>query len=51
MYRGTDCCLLVFDCTDITTFTALESWKSRFLSADPSLVDVPFLVLGFCFFF
>ncbi|XP_028263039.1 ras-related protein rab7 isoform X3 [Parambassis ranga] len=48
LYRGTHCCMLVFDVTSRTSFLALEEWRKEFLvqaePQDPS--DFPFIVLG-----
>ena len=30
-YRGTDCCLLVFDITNLESFEGIVSWKKEFL--------------------
>ncbi|XP_037534590.1 ras-related protein rab7 [Nematolebias whitei] len=48
LYRGSHCCLLVFDVTSTATFSALDVWRKEFLvqgePEDPS--NFPFLVLG-----
>ncbi|PIO34162.1 hypothetical protein AB205_0213360 [Aquarana catesbeiana] len=48
LYRGTDCCLLVFDVTSPNSFHALETWHREFLvQADPSSPDkFPFVVVA-----
>ncbi len=48
-YRGSDCCVLVYDVTDSKSFANLDNWKREFLqyagdSANPS--EFPFVVLG-----
>jgi Ras-related protein Rab-7A len=30
-YRGADCCILVFDCTNRDSFQSIESWRNEFL--------------------
>ncbi|XP_043977757.1 ras-related protein rab7 isoform X2 [Gambusia affinis] len=48
LYRGSQCCMLVFDVTSLTSFSALEMWRKEFLvqgePQDPE--DFPFVVLG-----
>ncbi|XP_067832293.1 ras-related protein Rab-7a-like [Heptranchias perlo] len=48
LYRGTDCCLLVFDVTSTASFRALEGWRQEFvLQAAPRDPDgFPFVVVG-----
>ncbi|KAM9326651.1 ras-related protein Rab-7a-like [Gastrophryne carolinensis] len=48
LYRGTDCCLLVFDVTSPNSFDALDTWHKEFLvQADPpSPESFPFVVIG-----
>ncbi|XP_077335186.1 ras-related protein Rab-7a-like isoform X3 [Lithobates pipiens] len=48
LYRGTDCCLLVFDVTSPNSFHALDTWHREFLvQADPSSPDkFPFVVVA-----
>ncbi|XP_063287532.1 ras-related protein Rab-7a-like [Pelobates fuscus] len=48
LYRGTDCCLLVFDVTSPTSFQALETWHKEFLvQAEPADPDgFPFVVIA-----
>ncbi|XP_073771951.1 uncharacterized protein isoform X1 [Danio rerio] len=48
LYRGAQCCLLVFDVTSSVSFEALDVWKKEFLvqacPSDPAAF--PFIVLG-----
>nr|XP_015815496.2 ras-related protein rab7 isoform X1 [Nothobranchius furzeri] len=48
LYRGSHCCMLVFDVTSAASFGALDMWRKEFLvqgePQDPS--NFPFLVLG-----
>uniref|UniRef100_UPI0037E7984A ras-related protein rab7 n=1 Tax=Semicossyphus pulcher TaxID=241346 RepID=UPI0037E7984A len=48
LYRGTHCCMLVFDVTSRASLSALEGWRKEFLiqgePQDPS--EFPFIVLG-----
>ncbi|XP_029465810.1 ras-related protein Rab-7a-like isoform X2 [Rhinatrema bivittatum] len=48
LYRGSDCCLLVFDITSPTSFQAVDFWRKEFLvQADPSDPDhFPFVVVA-----
>ncbi|OCT65535.1 ras-related protein Rab-7a [Xenopus laevis] len=48
LYRGTDCCLLVFDVTSPKSFHALDNWHREFLvQADPiSPGSFLFVVIG-----
>lgn len=48
LYRGSDCCLIVFDVTSPTSFHAIDAWRTEFLvQADPSDPDhFPFIVIG-----
>lgn len=48
LYRGTDCCLLVFDVTSPNSFQALAAWHKEFLvQADPpSPEEFPFVVIA-----
>ncbi|XP_073446911.1 ras-related protein rab7-like isoform X1 [Dendrobates tinctorius] len=48
LYRGTDCCLLVFDVTSPNSFQALDTWQKEFLvQADPpSPEQFPFVVIA-----
>jgi len=47
-YRGSDCCFLVLDVTNKTSFESLDTWKSEFISganpSDPN--NFPFVVLA-----
>ncbi|KAM4696742.1 ras-related protein rab7-like [Rhinophrynus dorsalis] len=48
LYRGTDCCLLVFDVTSSSSFQSLDTWHKEFLvQADPVTPDqFPFVVIA-----
>merc|ERR1712131_59304 len=48
LYRGSHCCMLVFDVTSKASFTALEVWRKEFLvqGDPPDPTDFPFIVLG-----
>ncbi|XP_075691543.1 ras-related protein Rab-7a-like [Rhinoderma darwinii] len=48
LYRGTDCCLLVFDVTSPNSFHALDTWHKEFLvQADPASPEkFPFVVVA-----
>ena len=47
-FRGADCCVLVFDTTDKSTFDAIPKWKDEFLQQaqprDPAAF--PFVLMG-----
>jgi Ras-related protein Rab-7A len=47
-YRGSDCCVVVFDITSAKSFDQLETWKSEFINQggikNPD--TFPFIVLG-----
>ena len=47
-YRGSDCCIIVFDVTNYKSFEGLSKWKEDFnLYADPEdPSNFPFLVIG-----
>ena len=47
-YRGSDCCVLVYDITSSKSFDSLESWREEFLNqANPKNPEsFPFVVLG-----
>jgi len=47
-YRGSDCCILVYDITNPESFENLDNWKDAFLaSAAPRHPETyPFVVLG-----
>lgn len=48
LYRGADCCILVFDVTSAKSFEMLDSWREEFLAHanrdDPE--NIPFVALG-----
>ena len=46
-YRGSDCCLLVLDVTNESSFKSLDTWKKEFIDgADvPNPNEFPFVVL------
>eukprot|EP00827_Trimyema_finlayi_P003048 TRINITY_DN272_c0_g2_i2.p1 TRINITY_DN272_c0_g2~~TRINITY_DN272_c0_g2_i2.p1 ORF type:complete len:260 (-),score=101.69 TRINITY_DN272_c0_g2_i2:21-755(-) len=47
-YRGSDCCVIVYDITNMKSFEAIETWKEEFL-LQGSLKDkdnFPFIILG-----
>ncbi|KAM8933588.1 ras-related protein rab7-like [Pelodytes ibericus] len=48
LYRGTDCCLLVFDVTSPNSFQALETWQKEFIvQAEPQEPEkFPFVVVA-----
>ena len=47
-YRGTDCCILVFDLTDEASFKNLDKWRDEFykLTNPSSQRNIPFMLLG-----
>ena len=47
-FRGSDACILVYDCTVEKTFENLEVWKNQFLSQaqPPNADEFPFVILG-----
>eukprot|EP01130_Rhizamoeba_saxonica_P004279 TRINITY_DN174_c0_g3_i1.p1 TRINITY_DN174_c0_g3~~TRINITY_DN174_c0_g3_i1.p1 ORF type:complete len:230 (+),score=35.94 TRINITY_DN174_c0_g3_i1:67-690(+) len=45
-YRGSDCCVLVYDVNDASSFEALESWRDTFLIQAERDEDFPFILLG-----
>ena len=47
-YRGTNCCILVFDLNDEFSFEALPKWKREFMQkANPkNQFTFPFVVIG-----
>eukprot|EP00055_Hartaetosiga_balthica_P000914 m.137772 g.137772 ORF g.137772 m.137772 type:complete len:201 (-) comp12332_c0_seq1:16-618(-) len=47
-YRGSDCCMLTFDLTDLKSFQNLNTWKDEFLKyAEIDEADeFPFVLLG-----
>lgn len=47
LYRGTHCCMLVFDVTSKDSFSALENWRKEFLiQSEQDPADFPFIVVG-----
>ncbi|KAM9409257.1 ras-related protein rab7 [Pholidichthys leucotaenia] len=48
LYRGAHCCMLVFDVTSTSSFSALEGWRKEFLLQADSQdqFDFPFIVVG-----
>ncbi|XP_034489053.1 ras-related protein rab7-like isoform X2 [Drosophila innubila] len=47
-YRGADCCVLVFDVTNRSSFDSLNSWRDEFFiqTNPPDPQKFPFIVLG-----
>lgn len=47
-YRGSDCCLLIYDVTVPITFTHLDRWREDFLNqaGPPNPEAFPFVVIG-----
>ncbi|CAG9329233.1 unnamed protein product [Blepharisma stoltei] len=47
-YRGADCCLLVYDMTNLKSFQSLANWRDEFLkqSSPNDPATFPFIVLG-----
>ena len=47
-YRGADCCLLVYDITNPSTFENILTWKTSFLQKSMVLLpdNFPFIVVG-----
>ncbi|XP_029907023.1 ras-related protein rab7 [Myripristis murdjan] len=48
LYRGSHCCMLVFDVTSKASFSALEVWREEFLIQGEPLdsSNFPFIVVG-----
>ncbi|KAF7656855.1 hypothetical protein LDENG_00034760 [Lucifuga dentata] len=48
LYRGSHCCMLVFDVTSRASFSSLEDWRKEFLiqAEPPDSSSFPFIVLG-----
>lgn len=48
LYRGSHCCILVFDVTSRASFSAMEMWRKEFLVQGEPLdpANFPFIVLG-----
>jgi len=47
-YRGADCCMLVYDVTDNSSFENLSNWRNEFLmrAAPRDPANFPFIVCG-----
>uniref|UniRef100_A0AC35U7J4 Ras-related protein Rab-7a n=1 Tax=Rhabditophanes sp. KR3021 TaxID=114890 RepID=A0AC35U7J4_9BILA len=47
-YRGADCCVLVYDVTDASSFKQLDAWRDEFLiQANPrNAENFPFVLIG-----
>ena len=47
-YKGANCCVLVYDITDLASFASLAQWRDRFLSNASTLQAgiIPFVVVG-----
>uniref|UniRef100_A0A0K0EQG1 Rab family GTPase n=1 Tax=Strongyloides stercoralis TaxID=6248 RepID=A0A0K0EQG1_STRER len=47
-YRGADCCILVYDVTEKSSFSRLQVWKEKFLfhASLSKYDDFPFIVMG-----
>ena len=47
-YRGADCCVIVYDVTDKSSFDQISKWKDHFIDKScPEDVDkVPILIIG-----
>lgn len=46
-YRGTDCCLLVFDITNAESFENISSWKNEFLERSGNEgTNFPIILIG-----
>ena len=47
-YRNAECCILVYDLTDVKTFETIDSWKNEFLNQlNPKNPEsFPFILLG-----
>ena len=52
-YKGTDCCVLVYDVTKPKSFESVEEWKNEFLLylRVKDGQDFPFVVVGESFLF
>lgn len=48
LYRGSDCCLIIFDVASPTSFHAIDAWRTEFMvQADPSDPEhFPIVVIG-----
>ncbi|CDW84229.1 gtp-binding protein [Stylonychia lemnae] len=47
-YRGTDCCVIVFDLSDLATYSNVEKWVSTFqqVMGDDIKHDIPIILVG-----
>ena len=46
-YKGSDCCILVFDVTEPESFNHIADWKKEFLERNAAKDDnFPFVVIG-----
>ena len=47
-YRNSECCILVFDLSDLKSFESIETWRNEFLNQlNPKDPDTyPFVLLG-----
>ena len=45
-YRGTDCCIIVYDVTDPKGFESLSKWQERFSEATSGADEVPYVLIG-----
>jgi len=47
-YRGADCCLLVYDVTNLSSFEHIQSWQQNFLrKSNPENPETfPFMMIG-----
>eukprot|EP01129_Flabellula_baltica_P008348 TRINITY_DN3304_c2_g3_i3.p1 TRINITY_DN3304_c2_g3~~TRINITY_DN3304_c2_g3_i3.p1 ORF type:complete len:201 (+),score=32.51 TRINITY_DN3304_c2_g3_i3:232-834(+) len=47
-YRGSDCCMLVYDVTSRQSFESMEIWRQEFLiqAAPSNYEEFPFVVIG-----
>ena len=46
-YRGTDCCMLVFDITNLESFEGIVSWKKEFLQRSGNEdTNFPIILVG-----
>jgi Ras-related protein Rab-7A len=45
-YRGSDCCVIVYDITDSKSFDNVQMWKENFLKEGRVSPDFPFVIIG-----